>query len=74
MEVNEQLHAPAALLSGERSLGTHWIGGWVGPRAGLDTVVKRKILSPCQESNPDRPSRSLVVIRTEISLFLGREI
>jgi hypothetical protein len=22
---------------------THWIGGWVGPRAVLDAVVKRKI-------------------------------
>jgi hypothetical protein len=22
--------------------GTHWIGGWVGPRAGLDVVSKRK--------------------------------
>jgi hypothetical protein len=21
--------------------GTHWRGGWVGPRAGLDTVEKR---------------------------------
>jgi hypothetical protein len=20
------------------TLGTHWIGGWVGPRAGLDAV------------------------------------
>jgi hypothetical protein len=27
---------------GERALGTHWIGGWVGPRAILDVVVKRK--------------------------------
>jgi hypothetical protein len=36
----------------ERALGTHWIGGWMGPRAVLDAVVKRKILSPCQESNP----------------------
>jgi hypothetical protein len=35
----------------ERAPGTHWIGGWVGPRAVLDTVVKRKIPSPCQESN-----------------------
>jgi hypothetical protein len=25
----------------------HWTGGWVGPRAGLDVVVKRKIRSPC---------------------------
>jgi hypothetical protein len=24
----------------------------VGPRAGLDSVVKRKIPSPCRESNP----------------------
>jgi hypothetical protein len=24
--------------------GTHWIGGWVGPRAGLDDVERRRIL------------------------------
>jgi hypothetical protein len=36
----------------ERDPDTHWIGGWVGPRAGLDTVVKRKIPSLCEESNP----------------------
>jgi hypothetical protein len=23
---------------GERAAGTHWIEGWVGPRAGLDPV------------------------------------
>jgi hypothetical protein len=27
----------------ERAPGTHWTGGWVGPRAVLDAVVKRKI-------------------------------
>jgi hypothetical protein len=27
----------------KRAPGTHWIGGWVGPRAGLDVVGKRKI-------------------------------
>jgi hypothetical protein len=27
----------------ERADGTHWIGGWVDPRAGLYTVAKRKI-------------------------------
>jgi hypothetical protein len=31
----------------ERTPGTHLIGDWVGPRAGLEAVVKRKIPSPC---------------------------
>jgi hypothetical protein len=35
-----------------RTPGTHWIGGWVSPRAVLDTVVERNILSPRRESNP----------------------
>jgi hypothetical protein len=30
-------------------------GGWVRPRAVLDTVVKRKILSLRRESNPRTP-------------------
>jgi hypothetical protein len=34
---------------GKRS-GTHWIGGWVGPRTVLN-AVKRKIPSPRLESN-----------------------
>jgi hypothetical protein len=25
--------------------GTHWIGDWVGPSAGLDTAVNGRILS-----------------------------
>jgi len=40
-----------------KSPGTQWIGGWVGPRAVLDAVVKSKIPSPCQKSNP----RTLIV-------------
>jgi hypothetical protein len=43
---------------GERTPGTHWIGGWVVPRAGLDASVRRKILCPCRGLNPDRPARS----------------
>jgi hypothetical protein len=35
--------------------GTHWIGGWVGPRAVLDAVVKRKIPNPRRESNTRTP-------------------
>jgi hypothetical protein len=41
-----QLYAPAALAPKKRAPGTHWIGDWIGLRAGLDAVVKRKILSP----------------------------
>jgi hypothetical protein len=36
---------------GERAPGTHWIGGSVGLRAGLDAVVKRKNHYLCQELN-----------------------
>jgi len=35
-----------------RAPGTHWIGGWAGPRAVLDATVKRKTPSPRRESNP----------------------
>jgi hypothetical protein len=47
--------APRPLYRRERAPGTHWIGGWVGPRAILDAVVKRKISSPRRESNPRTP-------------------
>jgi hypothetical protein len=40
-----QLHAPAALPPGERATGTSWIGGWVGPRAGLDDMEKWKFFT-----------------------------
>jgi hypothetical protein len=39
---------------GERAPGTHWTGGWVGPRGGLDAEVRGKILCPCPGPNPVR--------------------
>jgi len=35
---------PSRVTPRERAPGTHWIGGWVGPRTGLDAVgiAKRK--------------------------------
>jgi hypothetical protein len=48
---NGQLHISAANPR-ERAPGIHCIGGWVGPRAGLDAVVRRKISSPYRNSNP----------------------
>jgi hypothetical protein len=35
--VSGQCHAPAALYPQKTTAGTHWIGGWVSLRAGLDT-------------------------------------
>jgi hypothetical protein len=42
---------PGRFTPRERAPDTHWIGGWEGPRAVLDTMVKRKIPSPRRESN-----------------------
>jgi hypothetical protein len=46
MGAGGQLHAPAALPPGKIP-GIHCIGGWVGPRAGLDV---------CEKSRPHRDS------------------
>jgi hypothetical protein len=46
---------PGRFTPRDRSPGTHWIGGWVGPRAVLDAVARRKIPSPRRESNPRTP-------------------
>jgi DMSO/TMAO reductase YedYZ molybdopterin-dependent catalytic subunit len=37
---------------GDRVPGTHCVGGWVGSRAGLEAMEKRKILHS-REPNPD---------------------
>jgi hypothetical protein len=36
---------PDRFTPGERAAGSHWIGGWVNPKIGLDDVEKRKILT-----------------------------
>jgi hypothetical protein len=51
MEVSGQLHAPTALPPRERAPGTHWIGGWVGPRAVLDTIPPDSAQLPCDQCN-----------------------
>jgi hypothetical protein len=51
---------PGRLTPVERSCGTHWIGGWVDLRAGLDDLKKRKFLTlPGLKLRPlGRPARS----------------
>jgi hypothetical protein len=41
MGLSGQHHAPAGLLSGNRP-DTYFVGGWVGPRAGLDGCGKTR--------------------------------
>ena len=60
--VSGQQHAPAARYPRERA-GTHFTGGWMGPRAGLDGRGKSR---PHRDSIPDRPARSSVAIPTEL--------
>jgi hypothetical protein len=62
-EWSASLHG--SFTTGERAPGTHWIGGWVDPRAGLDDVEKRTFLTlPGLELLPlGRPARSQSLYR-----------
>jgi hypothetical protein len=55
MEVKGHLQAQATLhfTREEGASGTHWIGGWVGSRAGLEAKEKIKVL-PLQGIEPRR--------------------
>jgi hypothetical protein len=73
--VDVQIHASltSALAGGEWSAsrpgrftpGTHWIGGWVDPRTGLDVVEKRKFLTllGLELQSLGRPARSQSLYR-----------
>jgi hypothetical protein len=37
---------PGRFTHGERAVGTHWIGGWMGPRAGLDDEKRKFLILP----------------------------
>jgi len=60
---------PGRFNCGKITSFTHWIGGWVSPRDGLETVVRRKSFITCQKLNPGRPVRSLVTILTDLPLI-----
>jgi hypothetical protein len=51
MEVSGQLHILTALLPEEKVPGIQWIKGWVGHRASLDMVAKRKNPFPAPAGN-----------------------
>jgi hypothetical protein len=64
MEVSGQLHGSATIYP-----DTHWIGGWAGPRAGMDAVEKRKIF-PLTEFEPLAVHPAASRYPTEISRLL----
>jgi hypothetical protein len=73
----------SALAAGEWSAsnfcrftpGTHWIGGWVVPKAGIDYVEKRKFLTLLgMELRPfGRPARSQSLYRLRFPGPLRRQ-
>jgi hypothetical protein len=56
---------PGYFTPGGRTPGTYCIGGWVGPRAGMDDVEKGKFLTlPGLEIQPlGRPARNQSLYR-----------
>jgi hypothetical protein len=48
-----------AFTPGEGTPGTHWTGGWMGPRAGLDTEARgKKSFAPAGNRTPIARSSS----------------
>jgi hypothetical protein len=57
---------PGRFNSRERTPGTHWIGGWVGPRVVLDAVVHsnsliRTVYNEMTDTNDMLPSAGVFV-------------
>jgi hypothetical protein len=56
----------------ERTPGTHWMGGWEGPRAVLDTVVTRYVWQDVtHKSFPNYVQRNLHVVH---SVFINKAL
>jgi hypothetical protein len=68
MEVSGQLHTVGTVYPGKKPPVTHWIGGWVGPRASLDIVEKN--LLPLHGIVPWVSSRYPIALLIELSQLL----
>jgi hypothetical protein len=73
MEVSGHTYAPVALPPGKRASGTHWIGSWVGLRAGL-YAMERRNLTPALQSvarrYTDRAIRALDRVTRDLLSFV----
>jgi hypothetical protein len=55
---------PACFTSGERAPGTHWIGGWVGPRRSGQRAERKFLILPGLELRPlGRPAHNQSLYR-----------
>ena len=43
------------LDQGKQPAATHGIGGWIGPKAGMEDMERRKFPSPAQNRSMIRP-------------------
>jgi hypothetical protein len=57
----------------ERAYGTHWTGGGVGLRTGLNAVAKKKnyLFYLCWESNTGRLAMMVIMVTILYYLFRG---
>jgi hypothetical protein len=53
MEMSDHLQRSSRFTPGKRAPGAHWIGGWMSPTAGFDTMEKREMSYLCLESTPN---------------------
>jgi hypothetical protein len=58
---------PGRFAPGEKARSNHWIGGWMGPRVGLDAVEKEK---SCTAGNRTRAVQLVMRCYTELSRLL----
>jgi hypothetical protein len=49
------------------------MGGYVGPRASLDPMAKRKVPAPVGNRTSSRAARSLVTVLIELPLILSTD-
>jgi hypothetical protein len=64
---------PSLFTPGETDTGTHWIGGWVGPRVGLEAVDKSLVLSGI-EPGPPSPYLHRLHLQGTIANYAGTSV
>ena len=72
MKLSDRIHTSAALISGLNP-ATHCIGGWLGPRAGLNDLEKRKSHVAAGIRTPAVYTWGVQVLRSPNFFFSGME-